>query len=306
MISVIAAQAIFSATFLFGKLALQYVKPLFLTGFRTLLGSFILMLFYLSYGRYRIPLTFSWKLIGQIIIIGFFYNFLAVAARFWALQYVPIAKASFIYNISPFLTVILSALFFRQRLTLLKIVGLIIGLLGFAPVFLNMSAGEIALQHFGIFSTAELALISASIASVIGNMLFKHVIEQKKCHFLFVSAGGMFVGSFFNFLSSYMYEIWDPIPVTNMKLFLFWAVVLTLCTNVIAYSVYGKLLKKYTASIMSFAGMLVPIYTSIAGILFLHEPFQWYVIYSLIIVTVGLSIFYWQELRLGYVHESNG
>lgn len=239
----------------------------------------------------------------RIFLMAVFYNYAAVGARFWGLQYVPIAKASFIYNMSPFLTAALSAFVFKHRFTGYKFLGLVIGFLGFVPVFYNSSFSEISLSHFGMFSTAELALAFASIFAVIGNLIFKDVMDRKACHFLFASSMSMFIGSILHFTTSLLVEEWNPIPVNDIYGFLLWGSLLTISSNVISYTVYGKLLEKYTASLMSFAGMLIPVFSTISGMIFLGEAFEWYIVPSLILIGIGLYIFYAQELKLGYIKK---
>lgn len=301
MIAIIFAEALFSITFLLGKLVLDDGRPFFVSGYRTLLGSIIIMSIYFIFFHYYIYITKN--LVLRIFLMGFFYNYAAVGARFWGLQYVPIAKASFIYNMSPFLTTALSTFIFNHRLTRYKLLGLVIGFLGFIPVFYNSSSDEVLLSHFGVFSTAEIALVFASISAVIGNLLFKDIMERKACHFLFASSMSMFFGSILHFSTSLIIEEWNPIPVNDIYGFFLWGSLLTISSNIISYTIYGKLLEKYTASLMSFAGMLIPIFSTISGIIFLNESFEWYIIPALILIGIGLYIFYVQELRLGYIKK---
>ncbi len=66
-------------------------------------------------------------------------------------------------------------------------------------------------------------------------------------------------------------------------------------------TMYGWLLKKYTATLLSFAGCLTPIVTALFGWLLLGETLSWAIAGAALLVILGLFIFYKEELRQGYV-----
>ena len=76
---------------------------------------------------------------------------------------------------------------------------------------------------------------------------------------------------------------------------------MTLVFNILCYNLYGFLLKKFTATFLSFIGLLSPIFASINGWLFLGESFSWVIFLSTGIVSMGLWIVYSAELKQGYI-----
>jgi drug/metabolite transporter (DMT)-like permease len=66
-------------------------------------------------------------------------------------------------------------------------------------------------------------------------------------------------------------------------------------------TMYGWLLKKYTATLLSFAGCLTPAITAFFGWLLLGEHVSLGIIWATLLVIMGLFIFYREELRQGYV-----
>jgi drug/metabolite transporter (DMT)-like permease len=60
---------------------------------------------------------------------------------------------------------------------------------------------------------------------------------------------------------------------------------------------YASLLKKYTATFMSFAGFIAPLFTALYGWAFLGEIITWHFYASSAIVFVGLFLFYKDELN---------
>jgi drug/metabolite transporter (DMT)-like permease len=61
------------------------------------------------------------------------------------------------------------------------------------------------------------------------------------------------------------------------------------------------MLKKYTATFLSFMGLLSPIFASLNSWLILGEPPSWQILLSTSIVSLGLFIVYQAELKQGYI-----
>ena len=95
---------------------------------------------------------------------------------------------------------------------------------------------------------------------------------------------------------------WHPIPVSAGFFFPFFkgVVMMTLISNILCYNLYGFMLKKFTATFVSFMGLLSPIFASINSWILLGEPPSLIVLLSTGIVSLGLFIVYQAELKQGY------
>jgi drug/metabolite transporter (DMT)-like permease len=74
-----------------------------------------------------------------------------------------------------------------------------------------------------------------------------------------------------------------------------------LIANIIFYNLYGYLLKKYTATFLSFVGFVTPLFAAFFewfffGTMVPHEFFL-----TVCIVGAGIFIFYQEELKQGYI-----
>jgi len=78
--------------------------------------------------------------------------------------------------------------------------------------------------------------------------------------------------------------------------FLGCTLLLMIISNAICYNLYGKLLKKYSATFMSFAGFTTPLFTALFDWLKFGEVASWHFYLSATIVFGGLLIFYQEEL----------
>jgi len=116
----------------------------------------------------------------------------------------------------------------------------------------------------------------------------------------------MLFGGILAFYHSFFTENWNPLPVTSAYVtpLLGWVAIMALLSNILCYNLYGMMLKKFTATFLSFAGLLSPIFASIHGWIFLHESPSWIIFLSTSIVSVGLWIVYAAELKQGYILSS--
>ena len=74
---------------------------------------------------------------------------------------------------------------------------------------------------------------------------------------------------------------------------------LIIVSNLLAYNLYGALLKRFSATFLSFAGFSTPLITAFFGWAFIHETVSWGFIGCAVIVFIGLGLFYQEELRQG-------
>jgi drug/metabolite transporter (DMT)-like permease len=298
---VIAMYGIWSSMFSLAKLALQFSPPLFLTGARMALAGIILL------GYLALTKRSSFKLRPQqwfsIALLAFFSIYLTNALEFWALQYLSAAKGCFIYSLSPFFAAFFSYLHFGEKITSRKAIGLSLGSLGILPVLISQTGGENPLSAFSLFSWPSLAMVGAALCSVYGWVLLRLIVKDQMISPLMANGSSMMIGSLFAFLHSYFVEPWAPIPVmsTNLLPFFGWTLLMTFVSNILCYNLYGLMLKKFTATFLSFVGLLSPIFASLHGWLFLGEPLSLLIFLSTAFVCCGLWIVYSAELKQGYI-----
>jgi drug/metabolite transporter (DMT)-like permease len=110
----------------------------------------------------------------------------------------------------------------------------------------------------------------------------------------------MLIGGSMALFHSSLTENWNPVPVKEWFPFLECAGLLIIISSLICYNLYGYLLRKYTATFMSFAGSTTPLFTALFGWLFLNESVTWSFFASAAIVFSGLLIFNQEELKSAY------
>jgi drug/metabolite transporter (DMT)-like permease len=91
------------------------------------------------------------------------------------------------------------------------------------------------------------------------------------------------------------------VVASNIAPFLGWTLLMTFVSNIVCYNLYGLMLRKFTATFLSFVGLLSPIFASLHGWLFLGEPLSLLIFLSTAFVCLGLWIVYSTELKQGYI-----
>lgn len=298
---VLLLYATWSSIFPLGKMMLAYSPPIFLTAVRMLIAG-SLLLFFISL-RKRKEFHLNKVQIFSLFVLGFFSIYLTNILEFWGLQYLSAAKTCFIYSLSPFFAALFSYLHFKEKITTRKIFGLLIGFLGFIPILTMQSDSENILSAFSILTWPELAIMGAALFSVYGWVVLRLIVKNHTVSPLMANGSSMMIGGIFALVHSYFFEAWNPVPIaagSSVK-FVQGILLITLISNILCYNLYGFMLKRFTATFLSFAGLLSPIFASLNSWMLMGEKPSWLIFLSTGIVSFGLWIVYKEELRLGYI-----
>lgn len=293
--------AIWSLSFPLGKYALEFCPPIFLTAFRMLLGSAMIyiILFFTDRKSFRI----TKRQFFSLFLLGFFSIYITNILEYWGLVHLTAGKACFIYSLSPFFTAFFSYLHFKEKMNLRKWIGMLVGFCGIVPVLLTQTGSEGFLKAFGFISWPELAIIGAVLFSVYGWVLLRISVKEDSVSPLMANATSMLIGGSMALGHSFLVEDWNPTPILAGSFWPLAKVVLlsAILSNVIGYNLYGYLLKKLTATFLSFVGLLSPIFASIASWMILGESFSPPIVIATSIIGTGLYLVYKAELGQGYI-----
>jgi drug/metabolite transporter (DMT)-like permease len=305
MIFVIILYVLFASTFTLGKAALLYVPPFLFIGVRMLLGGSLLLGYYRCIAKQRISVdTKDYSLFVCIIL---FHIFCAYTLEYWALNQITSAKACLLYNLSQFITALFSYFLYAERLTYRQLCGLIIGFIGFIPILVAQSQAEQLSWHIGLLSCYEMALIASVISSAYGWIVMKALIN-KGYSFILINGIGMIGGGALALILSLLKEgtptmkevpVVLPQVVANFgilgeRLIMCgaYSIALVIIANIICFNLYGYLLSQYSATFLSFAGFMTPLFAALLGWLFLNEQVTWHFFATIGIVVFGLYLFH--------------
>jgi len=295
ILTVVSLYLLWSSSFPIGKWLLGFSSPVFLTGIRMFFAGSLITLF-LILRQKGLP-SFNAKQWISLLLLGLLSIYLSNIFEFYGLRSLSAGKTCFIYSLSPFLSALLSYIHFKEKMNLSKWVGLIIG---FAGVIwsLDFSGGL-----FSQVALPELAVLMAVLTSVYGWILMRMVVKDQQMSPLTVNGWSMLFGGSMALIHSFLIDSWSPLPVAIDRLprVIGGVAMMTLISNLICYNLYGILLKRFTATFLSFFGLLSPFFAAFNAWILLNELPSVNLLISTPIVVSGLWLFYRSELRQGYI-----
>lgn len=293
MTFIIVLQALFATSFPMGKYLMNFVSPLFLSGTRMFCAGTILLAYeyYRSSAQFQLPRKHFWTF-AQIIIFGMYGTY---ALRLYALRVLPVWKVSFFYNLSPFLTALYAFLLFNQRLSNKQWAGLAVGLMGMVPILVSSSPAEATMGEFFYISQYELFLLISVSLHCYSWILIQKLVRYKNYQTSIVNGICMATGGLISLLNSFALE--GTPQISDPAAFFKGLTIMIFVSNILCHNIYAGLLKKYSATFMSFTSFLGPIFAALYGWAFFQEKISWHFYASVVIVLTGLYIFYRDELR---------
>lgn len=296
MLLIVLLYIVCASMFTLSKWGLAYTEPLFFMGVRmilagVLLGAYLLFKESQGGGNLRTMLKNVRHDSGLFIQVILFHIYFAFVFDLYALKYLSSIESAFLYNLSPFVTAFFSYILFREYLSPKKWLGLCLGLASLFPIFYGIDW-----QSLLGYSIPRLIMLLAVLSTSYGWVLVRALV-QKGYSAIFVNSIGMFFGGLMALGTSRLFEPWTPFPVTLWTPFWQSVILTIIVANIIFYNLYGYLLKRYTATFLSFAGFLCPFFAAFLGYIFLNETVSPGLFISFIIVCFGLYLFYQDELK---------
>ncbi len=290
---IILMYALFASSLSAGKYLVSNASYMFVVGSRFSIAGSILLSYYFLWLKEKVSVkNLNLDIYAQIICVGIYGGYMI---RLWGLTYISAVKLALFFNASPFFTAILSYIMFKEKMTLKQIVGLVIGFMGLIPIIITGSAVETEIGEFFFISWPELAVLTAVLLQSYTWILMRKLIKHKKHSPVFANGVTMFCGGLLALFTSFWFDGFAA--VYNAQAFWPWLFYVVLVSNVVCANMYGYLLKHYTATFISFAGFITPLFTALYGWSFLGETITWHFYASCAIVFTGLYLFYQDELK---------
>jgi len=302
MILVLLLYAAFGLSFSIGKILVDYAQPLFAVGARMTLGGILLLGYMRFYKGERIIIyreNISYYI--QAILFNVFFPY---TLRLWAFDRgLATIKSSLLFNLAPFLTALFAFFFIGERLSRTQAISLIIGFLGgMIPILATQSAQETGgFAITNMISSAEVAMLGAVASIAYSLILSQKLVKQKGSPAYLITGISMFFGGLLSFACSFLFETSTIFEVTQpvikgdgLKL-TYVLIFQILLSNVLCQNLRVELLKRYSSTFMSFAGLLGPIFTSFYGMTLFGEEVQLNYILSFIIVVFGLTLYHYDN-----------
>jgi len=278
----ILAVLIWSGNFVIARGVSKQVPPVSLAFFRWSTASLIIIPFAIRYVKkeYKYALR-SWKIILCAALTGitFFNTFIYIGAHSTS----AINLALIGNTISPIASVILAYFFLKEKISWMKVTGMIICFFGI--VFL-LAKGSIRNLLSLQFSAGDGWMVLAALTFAAYNIFArKKPSEMSPLFFLAIT----FITGTLMLLPFYLVESRHQSFDWNGHLVLI-VLYLGLGTSVISFFCWNNAIRYIGAGRTALFGNLIPLFSSIEAILVLHERFTLIHLISMILIFAGLLL----------------
>ncbi|MGJ4948560.1 DMT family transporter [Bradyrhizobium sp. HKCCYLS20291] len=267
---------LWSFAFVAGKIGVTYCPPLLLLAARFSLAGLLILIIPAIRGELRM----SWRDAAVFAIIGIANNALYLGLGYTGLQTVSAGLGGLIVSANPVFTAVFAALLLGEPLTLRKVAGLALGIIGVAMiVWHRMAVGTDHLE--GILYT-----LAALASMVTGTILFKQLAPK----------GSLWIGNGIQNLSAGLVlwpvalgisSVGDVVPNTQLiGAFAF----LVLGGSILAYVLWFHLLKVCGATAASAYHFVMPPLAMIFAFLVLGEQVALQDLLGVIPVAIGIYL----------------
>ena len=260
----------------------EYVPPISLAFWRWLTVFFILMPFFfdeISKKRKQFK-SESFKL----FILGLTGCGICGAFPFVAGMSTTMANMGIIYTSSPIFIIAISVLFFKDKINLSRIVGLILCLSG---VIMIICKGDLFFLINFKFTSGDLWILGAAI----GWAVYSIFLINWKSEFSLMARFTLI--AFFGAICLFPFYIIEESFFFNTTFnndFLFWVLFAAISPGIIAFTLYTKVQKFVGASLAGFTLYIFSIYSAIYGIILFGESLMSFHYYGAALVFTGVYL----------------
>ncbi len=275
----ICLSLIWGTTWLVIKIGLDGMPPFLGVGLRFIVAGTIVMTIGFIKDR---KLAFSLSLFKLTLIIGILMFTISYSAVYWAEQYISSGMASIMFSTLPFYVAAFAALILKnERLNLLRVVGMVVGVLGTALIFFE----NLSVQNF-IQLMALLAVFISPISAAFAVVITKKIIHNYNRYLL--NGGSMLVGGIATLSIHYVFEsdiplIWSTTSISAL-------IYLTLIGSALAFSIHFWMLLHVEATTVSFVTIVSPVVALFLGYIVLSENLSWLQFAGSVLVIGGVLI----------------
>jgi O-acetylserine/cysteine efflux transporter len=254
------------------KFGLEELPPILFSSLRFFIVA-IPAVFFIPF-----PKTSIWNVLGVGLFLGVLkFSFLFIAMRSDASAGI----SSLLLQAQVIFTIILSMLFFKEKISLFQFLGMIIAFIGFGFFFFTVNTN---ITYLGL-----VLILSAAFFWSISNIIMKQIKGINLLHFMvWVSL----VPPLPLFMLSYIFESHEPLTIllnSSIKTWLSLAFTGYIST-LIAFAIWGYLLKNYNSSIVTPFALAIPVVGIISSSFLLDEQLNSIEIIGTILILCGLLV----------------
>ena len=272
---------LWGGAFFFQGVAVQELPPLSIVALRVGLAALVLWLVVWMF-KYHIPLDLKvWR---AFFGMGFLNNVIPFALIVWGQQTIASGVASILNATTPLFAVIVAGMLLPdERISSLKIIGVIVGLIGTV-----MMIGTDVLQGFGLNVWAQLACLGAALAYAFA-AVYGRRFKTMGVHPIVVATGQVTASTLILIpVASFVDQPWALMNPSAQT----WAsiVALAVLSTALAYILYFQVLSRAGATNILLVTFLIPMTSIVLGGLILKEQLDWVHVKGMALIAMGLIL----------------
>ena len=260
----------------------EFVPPISLAFWRWLMCFLILLPFtfkylFQNYKSYKNELN-------KTFILGLLACGICGAFPFIAGKTTTIINMGIIYSSSPIFIILISTIFFKEKINIVRILGVLICVLGVIAIIVK---GDIKLLFLLKFTSGDLWMLGASIGWAFYTIYlfnWKSVMPILERFTIIAMFGAISLLPFFILENIYICE------TTYDLNFLFWVLFAAISPSIIAFLLFNYVNKKLGASITGSVLYLYTVYGAVYGLLFFDETIELFHYVGTVLVFIGIFL----------------
>lgn len=276
-------QPIFMATnIIVARGGVEYVPPISLAFWRWL--TVFLILFPFFYNEILKNKKYINKEFWKLFFLGSMGCGICGAFPFIAGMSTTMANMGIIYTSSPIFIIILSAMFFNDKINFSRVIGLVLCLIGVLAI---ISKGNLDLLINFKFTSGDLWMIGAAM----GWAVYSIYLLNWKSKFSLMARFTLI--AMFGTISLFPFYILEEIFYFNTAFnsnFLFWVLFAAVSPGIIAFTLYTRVQKYLGASLTGFTLYIFSIYSAIYGIILFDEALLNFHYFGAVFVFAGVYL----------------
>ena len=260
----------------------EYVPPVSLAFWRWLTVFVILMPFFFD-EIFRKKKQFKKESL-KLFFLGLMGCGICGAFPFIAGMSTTMANMGIIYTSSPIFIIVLSVLFFGDKINLSRIIGLVLCLSG---VLIIICKGDLTYLINFKFTSGDLWMLGAAVGWAVYSIFlinWKSSFSLMARFTLIAFFGAISLFPFYLIEESYFFN-----TVFNNN-FIFWVLFAAISPGIIAFTLYTKVQKYVGASLAGFTLYIFSIYSAVYGIILFDEILLSFHYYGAALVFIGVYL----------------
>lgn len=269
--------AIWGGSFIFLRIAVPEVGPLLTATLRTSLAGLALIVF-----AHMAGIPMNWRAnLKPYAVVGLFAGVIPFSCFSFAALHLPAAHSAVLNATAPLFGAVFSMLWLSERLTLSRLAGLLLGVIGVAIL---VGAGTLTLNGPTLISIAACMVAAACYA--LSSIIIKKTGQPDGIHPIAVATGSLVLGGVM-MMPTVPFSLPPAVP---SLLAVSCVAALSLLSSGLAQALFIPLIVKVGPTRAMCVAFLIPLFSMLWGVIFLHEAVSWSTLIGGAVVLMAMGL----------------